>query len=155
MRVNQAAPDPITGDDANRFARLRSGPLTRRLRIRRGSVLLETVAALAVLGIVAPAALLLSSDAIATARRASALDGEVRDAQRLISAISLWPSTDLDRHLGESVQGDWSLRVHRPTPHLYEVRIVDAVSGGLVLETAIYRRYQSTDSTGATDPRIP
>jgi type II secretory pathway component PulJ len=110
------------------------------MRVRRdGVVLLEALVAIAILGTVASAAAWKTAETIHSVRRTHAREAEVRAAHRLMTAVSLWPRDDLDRHLGSRPQGSWTMHVERVSATLYEILLVDTVSAGVVLRTTLYR----------------
>jgi type II secretory pathway component PulK len=109
-------------------------------RRRRGAALLEALIALAVLGTVGSAAAWQATESMRAVNRMHEREQEQRAAARLLTAISLWPREDLDRHLGSRVQGPWRVRIDRPAlSALYTVSISDTASGTVLLETALYR----------------
>jgi type II secretory pathway pseudopilin PulG len=110
-----------------------------RLDNRRGAVLLETLVALAVLAIVGSAAAWTASESIRAVGRVYEAEAHVRLAVRLLTAASLWPREDLDRHLGTRAQGPLRMRVDRLQPTLYEVSVMDGATGSVLLRTSLYR----------------
>jgi type II secretory pathway pseudopilin PulG len=112
--------------------------MSRRLD-SRGAVLLEVIIGLAVLGTVGGAAAWLASESIRAVTHAHAEEQRVRTAARLLTAASLWPREDLDRHLGTRAQGPWRMHVNRIMPTLYEVSLADSATGRLLLRTAVFR----------------
>jgi type II secretory pathway pseudopilin PulG len=110
-----------------------------RGRGQAGAVLLEVLVALSVLGVIASAAAWRTGEWLHTVRRVHAAEEEMRAAQRLFSAVSLWPREDLDRHLGSRPQGPWTLEVERAAPDLYRVALRDSASRATLLRTALYR----------------
>ncbi len=118
--------------------------MIRKLRSRRpGAVLLEVMVALAVLATVGGTAAWMCSESIRAVGRAHAAEAEIRRAQRFLSAVSLWPREDLDRHLGGTAQGPWRLHVERVRPDLYEIALTDTASSRALLESALYRVEES------------
>ena len=109
------------------------------IRAKRGVALLEALIALALLGTVASAAAWSATESLRAVQRTHAREVEQRRAARLLTAISLWPRADLDRHLGNSRQGPWRLYVERPAPTIYTATIRDSTGGPILLQTAFYR----------------
>jgi type II secretory pathway pseudopilin PulG len=105
----------------------------------RGVALLEALVALALLGTVASAAAWSATESLRAVRRMHAREAEQRRAARLLSAVSLWPRADLDRHLGDRPQGAWRLEIDRTTPTIYVTTVRDSLSGAVLLQTALYR----------------
>jgi type II secretory pathway pseudopilin PulG len=118
---------------------VQSPPPQRVPRGRAGAVLLEVLVALSILGVMASTAAWRTAEWMHTVHRAHTAEAEVRDAQRLLTAISLWPREDLDRHLGDRPQGAWIVNVDRATPQLYRVTLRDTASRAVALRTTLYR----------------
>jgi type II secretory pathway component PulK len=106
---------------------------------RRGAALLEALVALAVLGTVGSAAAWSATESLRAVTRMHEREQEQRKAGRLLTAISLWPRADLDRHLGTSIQGPWRLRIDRPLITIYEVSLTDTLSNAVLIGTSLYR----------------
>lgn len=106
---------------------------------RRGVVLLEALVALAVLGMVGGAAALSVSESMRAVAHVHDTEAHLRDTARFLTAVSLWPRADLDRHLGTSRQGPWRLRIDRPSTTLYEVKLIDAATESVLLRTTLFR----------------
>lgn len=106
---------------------------------RRGAVLLETLVALTVLAIVGGAAAWTASESVRAVGRVYDAETRVRLAGRLLTAVSLWPREDLDRHLGSRPQGPLRMRLDRPHATLYEVTLMDGATGSVLLRTSLYR----------------
>lgn len=106
---------------------------------RRGAVLLEAIVALAVLATVGSAGAWMASESIRTVNRVHEREAGVRAASRFLTAVSLWPREDLDRHLGTTAQGPWDLYIERVRPPLYAVSLADTTTGMVVLRTALFR----------------
>jgi len=106
----------------------------------RGAALLEALVALTLLGTVGSAAAWSATESLRAVQRMHARESDQRLAARFITAVSLWPREDLDRHLGDRPQGPWRLRIDRPMRTVYTVTLSDTVGGGVVLlQTAVYR----------------
>ena len=106
---------------------------------RRGAALLEALVALALLGTIGSAAAWSATEWLHGVDRMRLREREQRSAARLLTAISLWPRDDLDRHLGDRRQGPWRVRIDRPAPTMYVVAIADSAQGATILKTALYR----------------
>lgn len=115
-----------------------------RVAVRRASVLLEVMVALAVLGFGGITVLGASRGVADAADRAIETERLIRDADRYMTAISLWPRDDLDRHLGAHRRGKWILDIARPTETLYTVRLLSE-AGGEILGTTLFRGRGGTD----------
>ena len=105
----------------------------------RGAALLEVLVALTLLGTVGGAAAWSTTESLRAVERMHAREAEQRRADRLLTAISLWPRADLDRHLGDRPEGAWRLEVNRPSPTIYVVTVRDSLSGAVLAQTALYR----------------
>ncbi len=110
-----------------------------QLTDRRGAVLLDTLVALAVLAIIGSAAAWTASESIRAVGRTHETEARVRLANRLLTAASLWPREDLDRHLGSRAQGPLRMWIDRPRPTLYEVTVTDAATDAVLLRTVLFR----------------
>lgn len=106
---------------------------------RRGAALLEALVALAVLGTVGSAAAWSATESLRAVARFHEREQVQRKADRLLTAVSLWPRADLDRHLGSSRQGPWRLRIDRPLITIYDVSLIDTVSNAVLIRTSLYR----------------
>ena len=106
---------------------------------RKGAVLLEAIVALTVLATVGSAAAWLATDSMRSVTRTHEREHEVRMAARFLSAVSLWPREDFDRHLGRRRQGAWIMEVDRTDPIVYVVTLTDTVSDAVLLRTAFLR----------------
>src|SRR5213593_2051403 len=111
----------------------------RWLGDRRGAMLLEALVALAVLATVGSAAAWTASENLRTVARVYEDEARLRSASHLLTAVSLWPREDLDRHLGSRAQGPWRLRIDRPRPTLYDVSLADTATGKVLLRTSLVR----------------
>jgi type II secretory pathway component PulJ len=106
---------------------------------RHGAVLLEALVALAVLGMVGGTAAWMVSECIRAVAHVHESEARFRAASRVLTAVSLWPRDDLDRHLGSRTQGPWRLRIDRPRPNLYDIALSEKATGTIVLRTALFR----------------
>ena len=103
-------------------------------------MLLEALVALAVLATVGSVAAWTATESIRAVGRARDAEARVRLAGRLLTAVSLWPREDLDRHLGSRAQGSLRMQVDRPHPTLYGVSLLDGATGAVLLRTSLYRQ---------------
>jgi type II secretory pathway pseudopilin PulG len=108
-------------------------------RIREGVALLEALVALVVLGTVASALLASTGTAYRAVVVAREAETQVREAQRLLDATTLWSRGELDQRLGERAQGPMTMRIDRLTRTLYLVSLRDTATGAELLRTALYR----------------
>jgi hypothetical protein len=83
-------------------------------------------------------AALVSANLSATSR-AAATEYETSRASAFLDHVALWPTEDLDRHLGEREQGKWRLQVMRPGQAIYRVAILDSTGQRVLLATMLYR----------------
>lgn len=108
-------------------------------RTRAGVVLLEVIVALTILSVAGAALAVLASESAAAVRRAREASLETQRASAFLDAVALWPRADLDRHLGDRVEGPWRLRIDRPLPTLYTVTLADSGTRAVLLRTALFR----------------
>ena len=113
---------------------------------RDGAALLEVMVALTILATAGLAAISLTREAIHAVEHAREVDRELAKAGAFLEAVALWPREDLDRRLGERVQGTWRLRIDRPHPTIYEAVLSDSARSREILRTALYRP-QPADAT--------
>ena len=109
------------------------------MRGRCGMMLIEVMAAVAILGTVGGAYLVLTSTTLRRVEQAGARERDFAAADEFMGATTLWTRDDLDRRLGERKQGPWLLEVQRESPRLYSLRLRDSATRAVVLETAVYR----------------
>lgn len=106
---------------------------------RQGFVLLEAVVALTIVALTAATAVALAAASTRATHAARQRDAEIRAASGFLGAVVLWPRADLDRRLGEHEQGPWLLRIDRPAPTVYTIRLSEGQHGTVLLETAVFR----------------
>lgn len=107
--------------------------------LRAGAALLEVLVAMTILATAGATVVAFANDAAQTLQRARETETEMRHASALLDAVALWPREDLDRHLGSHAQGPWRMRVDRPTPTLYNVRLTDSTESRELLQTTLFR----------------
>lgn len=112
------------------------------MRVRRGGILIEAIAALAIVVLAGVAYLAQASESQAAVRRAIVRDSALTDASRFLGIVTLWEREDLDRRLGDRRQGPWTLRIHRVTPRLYSIALLDSTASEEILRTAVLRPEQ-------------
>ena len=92
-------------------------------RPERGAVLLEVLAATAVLAFAGLALVELVGAGASHAHRDRMREREVADEERLLAAWSLLSTIDLDRRLGRREVGPYVVEVQRPERGLYRIAI--------------------------------
>ena len=117
----------------------------RRSSRRRGMVLLEVIVGLTILAVSATTMVELAGESLRAVARANDADAEMRRADALLQAVALWPRADLDRHLGDRLEGAWNMRVDRPSPTLYTVTLRDTLTGRAMLRTSLFRAEANAD----------
>lgn len=111
---------------------------TRR-SAREGVVLLEAIVALVILATAGATIVTMTAEAASAVHRARETEAEITAANAFFGAVSLWSRDDLDRHLGDRVQGKWLMRVDRPSPTLYEATLSDTATRRELLRTSLFR----------------
>ena len=106
---------------------------------RRGVVLLEALVALVILTTAGAAAVTMAAEAARDIQRARRAEVAMRAANALFDAVSLWSRDDLDRHLGNRMQGAWLMRVDRPAPTLYVATLTDTSTQVELLRSSLFR----------------
>lgn len=109
------------------------------MHARRGMMLVEVMAAMAILAVVGGSYLVLTSATLRSVALAAAREREYAAADAFLSAASLWTREDLDRRLGEREQGPWRLEIRRESSSVYALALRDTATNAIVLETAVYR----------------
>ncbi len=104
-----------------------------------GAALLEVIVAVAVLATAGTAAAAMAFESARAVERARAADLAAREASAFLDAVALWPREELDRRLGDRLQGPWVLRIGRPDRALYTAALVDTATGAELLRTALFR----------------
>ena len=102
----------------------------------RGVVLLEVLLALVILGIVGIGAVSIVTDASQAVARASRMEREAIDRDRILTALSLMTARELGDRIGLTTLGSHQIRIARIAPALY------AISVGhdrLAMATVVYR----------------
>ena len=102
----------------------------------RGFVLLEVLVALLILGTGATTIVGCLLEISRTESSSSDAERSVRDASRMLAALSLLSRGDLEERLGRRRAGDLEVTITRSTAGLYEIIVM---SPGGVLETRVYR----------------
>ena len=118
------------------------------MRPRSGVALLEVVVALAILVTAGISLMSLTRLSLIAVGESAARERETEAAADFMTRVALWSRADLDRHLGQRPQGDWSLEIERVTPSVYVIVLRDSTDRSL-LQTSFYRR----ESFGAADAR--
>lgn len=121
---------------------------------RAGLVLLEVIAALAILAIAGVSALALASQSFRVVGHAFETERELREASAFFDAATLWPREDLDRRLGDRPQGPWRLRIARPHPTLYTLVLADSATGAEILRTSVHRQLARSGVMGDADSDV-
>ena len=111
---------------------------TRREQ-RTGTILLEALIALTLIGVAALATLSVARADSARALRLIERDREMHVASAFLDAASLWSRSELDARLGTRLQGRWLLHIARPAPTLYTLELLDAEHEQSLLVTAVFR----------------
>lgn len=111
----------------------------RERGVRGGAVLLEVLVAIVVLATAGAAIAGLAVESNRAVQHAQSTEAELRHAEAFFGMVAIWPREDLNRHLGERVQGPWRLRVERYTATLYTITLSDSLSARTLLRTALYR----------------
>lgn len=112
---------------------------------RPGFALLDAIVGLFILASAGMAAVVMAASAARTVSAVQQSDAELRDADAFLHAVALWTRDDLDRRLGERVQGPWRLHIQRAAPELYVVALTDSLSARVLLRTALHRPEPATN----------
>jgi type II secretory pathway component PulJ len=103
----------------------------------RGTVLLEVMIALTILLASGVSLLSLLGASLASEASLAQREAELRDLDRLLTAMTLLTREDLDRRLGRHPVGSLTAEVQRPESGLYRLAVSRTGEGPLV--TVVYR----------------
>lgn len=108
---------------------------------RRGIALLEVLAAFTLLAIAGLTLTAVLRDAANAAVRAEQAEREMREASRVLAAMTLLRREDLVRRIGIHRIGNLAVAVARPRPGIYRIAVSDTLwPGGELLVTLVHRR---------------
>src|SRR5688500_4226211 len=113
------------------------------MRVRRGSILLEAMVALAIIAVSAGSYIALPAESLSAVRRAGTAAEHLRAASDFLGVVTLWPRAELEQRLGSRRQGTWTLRIQRESSLLYSMSLLDSTANMLILEAAISTREDS------------
>jgi len=106
----------------------------------RGVVLLEVIAAVAILATVGFAMLALVTAGLRAHAVAQTRERELWDEERLLAAYTLLTRTELDQRLGSRDAGRYVVQVQRPEPALYRIAVSRTSASAVEdLVTVVYR----------------
>ena len=114
-------------------------------RRRRGSVLLDVVVSLALLGLSGTAMITLLAQTAHSMRQVRATERELRGASDELGRLAPLDRRALAAMTGESVRRGWLISVAERAPGLFDVGIADTAGRSTLLRTTFYR----PDSTNA------
>lgn len=112
---------------------------SRRIGVRTGLVLLESLLAMAIVGTVCLGLLSVFREGTHSLALLNDRQRQLRDAERFFTAVSLWPREDLERRLGSRQQGPYLLTITGSTHVLFDVELADARTRATLLTTTLYR----------------
>lgn len=105
-----------------------------------GTVLIEVLVALVLVGVVAVGALRVSTGLTQAVERSHLSEERVARADRFLEAVTLWSERELTQRLGVRRQGRWLLEIQRPAEGLYTIQVFDSLGRDTILATAVLRR---------------
>jgi hypothetical protein len=115
-------------------------------RERAGYILLEPLIALVVVVVAGLTALSAVAELRNTSLAYERRERETATASAFLDAVSLWPSTELNRRLGEHAQGPFLLTIARPHELVYTVNLSERLTRKQLLWTALYRAREATNA---------
>jgi len=102
------------------------------LRAEQGMVLLEVLAAVAIIGLAGLALTELTTAGLRATADARVREREIADADRLLTAYTLLNRPELDQRLGDRTIGPYVVNIQRPERGLYRIAVGDLI-------TVVYR----------------
>ena len=108
-------------------------------RARPGVVLLEVLVAVTLFAVASAALLQATITSTRALERAQTAETELRRANAFFGAVALWGVDDLDRHLGDRIEGPWHLIIEHPAEMLYVVALADSSEKRVILQTVLFR----------------
>lgn len=111
--------------------------MTRSVK-RRGVALLEAVVALTILAIGGITTLEMVRAAARSVIAVQATEAETTDASAFLDLVALWPTADLDQHLGTRAIDHWQLAIDK-TGSVYRVSVFDSTGIRLLQQTSLFR----------------
>ena len=102
------------------------------LRGERGVILVEVLAAVAIIGLAGLALTELTTAGLRATTDARVREREIADADRLLIAYTLLNRPQLDQRLGDRTIGPYVVNIQRPERGLYRIAVGD-------LTTVVYR----------------
>ncbi len=115
-------------------------------RLRGGSVILEPLVALLVVTVTGLTLLVSLSELRNVSAAYRRRHDELLAASEFLDRVALWPAADLDRRLGDRPQGPYTLRVRRTQANLYDLMLLNAETGAMLLSTAVHRPVATGDT---------
>ena len=104
-----------------------------------GTVLLEAIVALSILG---AAGIALAIQVQQTARSVDQIyrtERRVQDASMFLDAVALWTPTELNQRLGDRFNSGWRLSILRRGTALFDVAVRDSGTDAVLVATTLYR----------------
>lgn len=102
-------------------------------------MLIELMAAIAIMGLSLAALLVLASQTVQVAGSVAARERRMRTAHQVMSLHALLPARDLDLRLGVRTVGTFTVDIQRPEPTLYRIDVRDEDAHVSELVTVVYR----------------
>lgn len=109
-------------------------------RDERGVVLLEVLVALTLLVVSGVSVVSLLSASLRSEMALAEREGTLREADRVLVALTLLARTDLDRRLGRHPAGPFVAEVRRPEPSLYRIGLRESDTAAVELLVTVVHR---------------
>jgi len=110
-----------------------------RRRARRGTILIETLIALVLLGFMGAGMVSLLAQTLDALHGVRPREAEIVNAAATLSAIAAWSRQDLEAHAGRVRTGGFVTEIRADGPSLFDVAVRDSLAGRELLSTTLYR----------------
>lgn len=120
---------------------------TARLRLRRGSALLEVTLSLVLLATTGIGLIALIGQSAHSLDRVRRVELESRSASDELGRFVAYDRARLLASIGESVSRGWLVSIAQPAPDLFDVVVADTLTRVAILSTTLYRPDTNDDST--------
>ena len=112
---------------------------TKWQRNRKGSGILDVVVSLSILGVSGTALITLLGQTANSVRHVRDTERQVRRASDQLGVFATFTRPQLIAMVGRSRMHEWIVQVRQDGTDLFDVAVVDSLTGASVLSTTLYR----------------